>query len=163
MSVHPLPDRDPGVQFAVDFERAVAVLSNARRERRYSRADLAQLWQTAVDTTRERMRDAEIGAFLEEAGEAAARVVGDDAPLIDRLDAAIHYLYGWRDLVGGRLAAALAALGFKSSTQIIRGRTVSIEPREVILTKCCGRPLGDCEHVEVQRIRTGSYVSLSSS
>lgn len=156
-----IPHRERRLPLAAVFEQRRAAIFGDRR--RATRTALAELWRAAIEAASEAQRDAQVALLLDEAADAAARAASDDALLIDRLDAAMHYLSGWRDLLAGRLAATLVALNQQSSTLILRGRLVSIKPREVTVTACCGRSLGECEHVPVLRARVGSYVSIGST
>ena len=91
---------------------------------------------------------------VEDALEAAQRVVGEKAHYVDILDAAIDYLRGVRDYEASSLGAALAALGHSSTTKLIPGKKIGLREREVIVCVCHGVSPYECPAIETRTLPT---------
>lgn len=83
-----------------------------------------------------KQNEAEMEAAVEDALEAAQRVAGEKAHVIETLDAAIAWLKGLRDYEAGNLATALKALGLQSTSKLIPGFVVGIKPQRITVCTC---------------------------
>jgi hypothetical protein len=109
---------------------------------------------------------AEVQAVVEDALEAAQRVVGEKAHVIDILDAAIDYLNGQRGFEATRLGQALCEVRYRgklvaSTSQVIAGYTIEMRDRTIQVCSCHKVSPGECPSIVTENlVQQGSWLKL---